>query len=190
MTANPYLSGNFAPVAEEVTALDLRVTGTIPRELNGRLLRIGPNPIVPPDPAKYHWFTGNGMVHGLRLRDGRAEWYRNRFVRDDDVAAAKGLPPDARSAPRHGQRRRQHQRDRPRGPHLRDRRGRRAARWNSPTSWRPSRTRTSTARCPAPSPRIRSATPTPASFTRSSTTGPGTTCSTSWSATTGACARR
>lgn len=62
MAASPYLSGNFAAVADEVTAKD-------------------------------HWFTGNGMVHGLRMRDGRAEWYRNRFVRDDDVATVKGLPP-------------------------------------------------------------------------------------------------
>jgi carotenoid cleavage dioxygenase len=93
MTGNPYLSGNFAPVADEVTAFDLRVTGEIPRELRGRLLRIGPNPVEPPDPAKYHWFLGNGMVHGLRLRDGRAEWYRNRYVCDDAVAAARGRPP-------------------------------------------------------------------------------------------------
>jgi len=100
MTENPYLAGNFGPVTEEVTAFDLRVTGTIPRELNGRLLRNGPNPVVAPDPAKYHWFTGNGMVHGVRLRDGKAVWYRNRFVRDDDVAAAKGLPPAP--GPRHG----------------------------------------------------------------------------------------
>lgn len=92
MTENPYLSGNFAPVADERTAFDLPVTGEIPRELDGRLLRIGPNPVTPPDPASYHWFTGNGMVHGLRLRDGRAEWYRNRYVRDDAVTAAKGWP--------------------------------------------------------------------------------------------------
>ncbi len=77
-----FLDGNFAPVSEEVTAFDLPVTGTIPAELTGRLLRIGPNPVTPPDPATYHWFVGNGMVHGLRMRDGRAEWYRNRFVRD------------------------------------------------------------------------------------------------------------
>lgn len=99
-SANPYLSGNFAPVTHEVTAFDLPVTGEIPRELRGRLLRIGPNPVEPPDPKTYHWFTGNGMVHGLRLRDGRAEWYRNRYVRDDAVAAAKGLPPAP--GPRHG----------------------------------------------------------------------------------------
>jgi carotenoid cleavage dioxygenase len=100
MNENVYLSGNFAPVREETTALDLTVTGTIPRELRGRLLRIGPNPVVPPDPAAYHWFTGNGLVHGLRLRDGRAEWYRSRFVRDDAVTAARGWP--RTPGPRHG----------------------------------------------------------------------------------------
>ena len=81
MSENPYLSGNFGPVTDEVTAFDLRVTGELPRELRGRLLRIGPNPVEPPDPRTYHWFLGNGMVHGLRLRDGKAEWYRNRYVR-------------------------------------------------------------------------------------------------------------
>ncbi len=30
------------------------------------------------------------MVHGVRLRDGRAEWYRNRWVRNESVAAALG----------------------------------------------------------------------------------------------------
>ena len=30
------------------------------------------------------------MVHGVRLRDGRAEWYRNRWVRSRQVAAALG----------------------------------------------------------------------------------------------------
>ncbi len=89
MIENPYLSGNFAPVKEEVTAFDLKVTGEIPRELEGRFLRIGPNPIDP-DPKTHHWFIGNGMVHGVRLRGGRAEWYRNRYVRDDQGVEAKG----------------------------------------------------------------------------------------------------
>jgi len=89
---NPYLEGNFAPVREEVTAFDLPVTGRIPSALNGRLLRVGPNPLDA-DPATHHWFLGNGMVHGVRLRDGRAEWYRNRYVRDDEVSAALGEEP-------------------------------------------------------------------------------------------------
>ncbi len=92
MTENFFLTGNFAPVADEHTAIDLRVTGHIPEQLEGRLLRIGPNPIAP-DPANYHWFLGNGMVHGVELRGGRAAWYRGRFVRDDEVVAAKGWPP-------------------------------------------------------------------------------------------------
>lgn len=83
-TQTTFLDGNFAPVTEEVTAHDLPVTGTIPAELEGRLLRIGPNPKAP-DPASYHWFVGDGMVHGLRLRGGRAEWYRNRWVQGDEV---------------------------------------------------------------------------------------------------------
>ena len=102
MIENPYLSGNFAPVEEEVTSLNLPVTGQVPEELRGRLLRIGPNPIAA-DPASHHWFLGTGMVHGLRLRDGRAEWYRNRYVRDDDVvricggAAVPGRKPSHRA---------------------------------------------------------------------------------------------
>jgi carotenoid cleavage oxygenase len=89
-TRNRYLEGNFAPVHEEITATDLPVTGTIPDGLDGRYLRNGPNPVVAPDPAAYHWFLGSGMVHGVRLREGRAEWYRNRWVRSGDVAEALG----------------------------------------------------------------------------------------------------
>ncbi len=89
---NPYLEANFGPVHEEVTVADLTVTGTIPDHLDGRYLRIGPNPLGAPDPDAYHWFTGEGMVHGLRLRDGKAEWYRNRWVRSGDVADALGEP--------------------------------------------------------------------------------------------------
>ena len=89
-TENPYLNGNFAPVREEITALDLDVTGAIPEYLDGRYLRIGPNPIGDPDPARYHWFLGSGMAHGLRLRDGKAHWYRNRWVRSADVARKLG----------------------------------------------------------------------------------------------------
>ena len=92
-TTSPYLTGNFAPVREEHTVTDLAVTGTIPDHLDGRYLRNGPNPAVDPDPATYHWFTGHGMVHGIRLRDGRAEWYRNRYVRSAEVAAALGEEP-------------------------------------------------------------------------------------------------
>jgi len=89
-TENPYLRGNWAPVRHEVTANDLEVTGSIPEHLDGRYLRIGPNPLGDPDPQRYHQFLGTGMVHGLRLRDGRAQWYRNRWVRSADVSRKLG----------------------------------------------------------------------------------------------------
>jgi len=80
---NPYLEGNFAPVLEERTDdHDLEVTGVVPPDLEGRLLRNGPNPVATPaDPADYHWFTGDGMLHAVGLEGGRATGYRNRWVR-------------------------------------------------------------------------------------------------------------
>src|SRR5271165_5162717 len=88
-THNRFLEGPFAPVTEEVTAFDLPVTGRIPSELNGRFFRNGPNPMVVDD-SNYHWFMGAGMLHGVRLRDGQAEWYRNRWVRSQSVAESLG----------------------------------------------------------------------------------------------------
>ena len=102
MAGGNYVQGNFAPVREERTVTELEVTGTLPSHLDGRYLRNGPNPVGEPDPATYHWFTGSGMVHGLRLRDGRAEWYRNRWVRSAEVAAALGEEPHP--GPVHGDR--------------------------------------------------------------------------------------
>lgn len=87
-----YVDGPLAPVTEEVTAFDLPVTGTLPDDLVGRYVRNGPNPIDP-DPARQHWFTGAGMLHGVRLDGGRAAWYRNRWVRGRNVTDALGAPP-------------------------------------------------------------------------------------------------
>ncbi len=89
---NMYLSGNFAPILTEITALDLRVHGRVPDELEGRFLRIGPNPIGPVAPGRFQWITGTGLVHGLRLRGGRAEWYRSRYTMSADAAAVLGKP--------------------------------------------------------------------------------------------------
>ncbi|MCG5432411.1 carotenoid oxygenase family protein [Mycobacterium sp. MYCO198283] len=90
MSGNRYLEDSFAPLSEEYTLTDLEVVGTIPDHLDGRYLRNGPNPIGEIDPALYHWFIGDGMVHGIRLRDGKAEWYRNRWVRSPHAARELG----------------------------------------------------------------------------------------------------
>ena len=98
---NPYLVGNFAPVRDERDDADLEITGAIPPELDGLLLRNGPNPIVDPDPAQYHWFLGDAMVHGVELRNGRAR-SRNRFVRTPAAARALGEEAPGASADLNG----------------------------------------------------------------------------------------
>ncbi|MBW4538586.1 MAG: carotenoid oxygenase family protein [Myxacorys chilensis ATA2-1-KO14] len=78
-TLNPYLSGNFAPVQTELTVDELPVLGELPPELNGMFVRNGPNPQFPPL-GRYHWFDGDGMLHGVHIQNGKAS-YRNRYIR-------------------------------------------------------------------------------------------------------------
>lgn len=89
---HPFLSGIHRPMTSEETLADLTVTGSIPEALDGRYLRIGPNPVTAPDPASYHWFTGDGMAHGVRIKSGKALWYRNRWIRSNAVSDALGEP--------------------------------------------------------------------------------------------------
>lgn len=80
-----WLSGNYAPVPDEIEALDLPILeGAIPPELDGLFLRNGANP-AGGDSA--HWFVGDGMLHGVRIENGRALWYRNRWIRTQALAS-------------------------------------------------------------------------------------------------------
>ncbi len=76
---NPFLDGNFAPVREEITADDLKIIGELPPDLSGMFVRNGPNPQWQPK-GQYHWFDGDGMLHGVRISNGKAS-YRDRYVR-------------------------------------------------------------------------------------------------------------
>jgi carotenoid cleavage dioxygenase-like enzyme len=78
-----YMQGNFAPIEREMASQELEVSGTIPASLSGTFYRNGPNP-TNGDPG--HWFFGHGMLHAIRLEDGRAS-YRNRFI---DTPAYRG----------------------------------------------------------------------------------------------------
>jgi len=70
-TAKPslpfHLRGNYAPVMAEQTAFDLPLNGIVPPALRGLYVRNGPNPKTGQSP---HWFFGDGMLHGVELRDG------------------------------------------------------------------------------------------------------------------------
>ncbi|NEQ38261.1 MAG: 9-cis-epoxycarotenoid dioxygenase [Okeania sp. SIO3I5] len=86
---NPYLMGNFAPVSKEITADNLEIKGELPRDLSGMYVRNGPNPQFAPL-GKYDWMDGDGMLHGVRISGGRAE-YRNRYVGTGGFEVEKDL---------------------------------------------------------------------------------------------------
>ncbi|MFT5483571.1 MAG: carotenoid cleavage dioxygenase-like enzyme [Halieaceae bacterium] len=78
---NPYLHGVHAPLIHELDETQLEVLGELPADLYGAYFRNGPNPVLEPK-NRYHPFDGDGMVHGVYFRDGKAS-YRNRFVHTD-----------------------------------------------------------------------------------------------------------
>ena len=82
---SPYLSGAYEPILDEITAVDLEVEGDLPSDLEGSFVRTGANPRFEPK-GRYHWFDGDGMLHGVELGGGTAT-YRNRFVRTAGLAA-------------------------------------------------------------------------------------------------------
>ncbi|XP_074270243.1 putative carotenoid cleavage dioxygenase 4, chloroplastic [Silene latifolia] len=65
------LSQNFAPV-DELPPTDCEVLeGVLPSCLKGAYIRNGPNPqFLPRGP--YHLFDGDGMLHAIRISDGKA----------------------------------------------------------------------------------------------------------------------
>ena len=84
---NPYLQGLYAPVREECEGAPRLLAGKVPEDVAGAYFRNGPNPMTPPQ-GMHHWFDGDGMLHGLWLRDGAAR-YANRYVRTADFEAER-----------------------------------------------------------------------------------------------------
>lgn len=76
---HPYMSGAWAPQHQEHDAEDMPVIGTIPTDIDGVYVRNTENPVHEPI-GRYHPFDGDGMLHVMAVRDGKAT-YRNRFVR-------------------------------------------------------------------------------------------------------------
>ena len=72
----PYLQGNYAPIHSEIAADTLEVIGELPRDLAGVFVRNSSNPRFLPE-GRYHWFDGDGMLHGVRISRGRASYRKN-----------------------------------------------------------------------------------------------------------------
>lgn len=85
---NPYLeSPAYAPVEGNLFIPHLKVEGKLPQDLQGMFARTGPNPNHAPI-DKAHWFDGDGMIHSVLIRDGKAE-YRRAFVETDSFKREK-----------------------------------------------------------------------------------------------------
>ncbi len=99
-----YVDERYALGARRGDRVRPSVRGTIPECLDGRYLRNGPNPIAQVRPDEYNWFTGDGMVHGIRISGGRALWYRNRWVDSEVTSRAlhRSAPPEHGRSPLHG----------------------------------------------------------------------------------------
>ncbi|RKP46164.1 carotenoid oxygenase family protein [Pararobbsia silviterrae] len=83
MTTFDLNRGAIAPVADEVDLVEIRHSGAIPRDLDGSLLRNGPNPLR----GRFEghdmvsWWPESAMFHAIAFHDGRATGYRNRWAR-------------------------------------------------------------------------------------------------------------
>ena len=90
---HPYMQGAWTPQHEEHTADDMVVIGTIPSDIDGVYVRNTENPVHQPL-GRYHPFDGDGMLHAITLKDGKAS-YRNRFIRtkgfEAEQAAGRAL---------------------------------------------------------------------------------------------------
>ena len=73
-----YIQDVYAPVEDERTDANLEVIGEIPKDMSGAYVQNNPNPKYPPE-GLYHWFDGDGMIHGVQLDNGVGT-YRNRYV--------------------------------------------------------------------------------------------------------------
>ncbi len=76
-------AGALAPVGAEHDLTDLRVTGQIPPELDGWLVRNGPNPLDGRFAGHdmLSWWPEAAMLHAIGFSGGRAVGYRNRWLR-------------------------------------------------------------------------------------------------------------
>lgn len=105
---HPYRNGAWTPNYDEYDADDMTVIGEIPEDIDGIYVRNTENP-VHDSIGKYHPFDGDGMLHMMQLKGGKAS-YKNRFVRTQGFQAEQeaggplwiGFTGNPNSSTRHG----------------------------------------------------------------------------------------
>ena len=88
-----FLLGIHAPMRAELTLEDLPVARRHPTGPERPLPEDGGQPGRTRSPTNHHWFLGDGMVHGIAIEDGKALWYRNRWIASRSATARSGARP-------------------------------------------------------------------------------------------------
>ena len=63
----------------KITDVDI-LEGSVPSDINGVFFRNGPNLKYMQKSGRSHWFEGDGMIHAIKLKDGKAQ-YCNKYQR-------------------------------------------------------------------------------------------------------------
>ncbi|MBM75848.1 MAG: carotenoid oxygenase [Proteobacteria bacterium] len=78
---HPYLSGNFKPMRFEGEARFLEIEGDLPEDLVGAYVLNTACPQFPPNGKNYHWFSGDGKVHGFYFKGNGVVDYCTKWVK-------------------------------------------------------------------------------------------------------------
>ena len=100
LTENPFLTGNYGPVsAGDTRRPTSRSTARSPRELRGPLPAHRAQPVRRCRPARTTGSSATAWCTASSSATASARWYRNRWVRTDDIAHAMGEQPVAGPTP-------------------------------------------------------------------------------------------
>ncbi|KAI9146076.1 carotenoid oxygenase [Paraphysoderma sedebokerense] len=93
--SNEFLSGNFAPVQVEYNLTLIQsvdVEGKIPDCFyGGEYIRNSPNPQFVEKSMPYHWFDGDGMLHGIYFDAEGRPHYVNKYVKTPRFSLEKSF---------------------------------------------------------------------------------------------------
>ncbi|KAM8927666.1 carotenoid-cleaving dioxygenase, mitochondrial-like [Pelodytes ibericus] len=78
----------FETVTEHVTPVPTKITGTIPKWINGSLLRNGPGRFEFGNDKYNHWFDGMALMHQFKIENGSVT-YKSKFLESDSYKMNK-----------------------------------------------------------------------------------------------------
>ena len=78
MTDNYFISQN-----SETELTKLQLDGSLPKWLNGKLVRNGPAIFEAGSTQLRHWFDGYGMLHGFMIADGTV-YYQSKLIQSPE----------------------------------------------------------------------------------------------------------